>query len=294
MLDPVEAAPLLRVLGLLRRDASMPPAQVRKTMQINHMVALLEPILLEIAEKRPLVRILDLGCGASYLTLLLGWCFAHVWRHPVRILGVDRNDAIIRRSRERAAIVDLDPVLRFSASDLVGADLPGLWSQAYPEDEDAPLRADALFALHACDTATDEALAAGVALGADFIAAAPCCQAELARGWGGLAEAGAGGDFAPVWASPHLRRELGATMTDTMRTLLLRGCGYRVTAMEFVPSEHTPKNTLLRAVRQEVGSDSDEAFRDYLALRRATGDVSIQLERRLPNSHQERLRSLSS
>jgi hypothetical protein len=137
-----------------------------------------------------------------------------------------------------------------------------------------------LVALHACDTASDEALALGVSWGAELIAAAPCCQAELARRWADLAAAGAHGPFAPVWRSPHLRREAGATMTDALRLLLLRGCGYDATAMEFVASGHTPKNTLLRAVR--TGIPDREAFAEYASLRDATGGADIRLAALLP------------
>jgi SAM-dependent methyltransferase len=287
VLPPWEAAPLLRALGLLNGDGSMPPASVRKYMQIGHMVLLLEPLLRRLAAERPVVRVLDAGCGSSYLTLLLAWCFRHRWHRPAELLGIDRDPVVIRRCRKRTALVDLDDVLRCAVAPLETLDVPAAWADAFGAAPPAERPLDVLVALHACDTATDDALALGVRLGAELIAAAPCCQAELAQAWGALAEAGERGPFAPVWRSNHLRREAGATLTDALRTLLLRGCGYEVTPMEFVGASHTPKNTLLRAVR--VGTPDPEAFAEYGALRRAVGAPQLRLARGLPEPHRSTL-----
>jgi SAM-dependent methyltransferase len=284
---PGEAGPLLRALGLVNRDASMSADSVRKYLQINHMVALLEPAMLDLTKAFPTVRVLDAGCGSSYLTYLLAWCFLHRWKHPAQILGVDRNAQVIQKCRERMGMVGLDAVLRFEAAPIADLDFALTWTRAFGGEPDDKLRPHALVALHACDTATDDALALALRLHADFIAAAPCCQAELARKWSQLAAEHREGAFAPVWNAAHLRRDVGASMTDTLRTLLLRGCGYEVTPMEFVPSTHTPKNTLLRAVRR--GNFRREALAEYVALRAAIGGVGIALEASLPQEHQNRL-----
>ena len=270
IMPPVQAAPLLRALGLLRRDASMTTDTLRKYMQINHMVRLLRPFVLELAETHGEVRLLDAGCGSSYLTLLLAWCFKHVWHKPAWIVGVDRNTELIQKCVRRAELVGLEQMLRFETATLQELDLDAL----QPEGSRRPF--NALVSLHACDTATDDALALGVKLGVDLIAAAPCCQAELSRQWAGLDLATAPNALGPLFMTPHLRREAAATLTDLMRALLLRGHGYRVTPMEFVPSEHTPKNTLLRAVRR--GARNPEALTQYSDLRQAVGGVGIKLE----------------
>ena len=262
---PAEAAPLLRALGLLRGDGSLVVGAERKYRQVNALAALLAPAFAEVAARATPVRILDAGCGRSYLSFLLAHCFTHVWRHPVDILGVDRNARLIDRCRERYAMTGLPGVARFQTAALGELRLDA--------------RPDVLVALHACDTATDDAIALGVGAEVGFIAVAPCCQAELARRWGELAETGAQGAFAPIWRSPHLRRELGASVTDAMRALLLASRGYQVTAMEFVGAEHTPKNTLLRAHLR--GGANDEALRAYRELKAATGGVGIGLEERL-------------
>ena len=264
ILPPADAAPLLRALGLLRADATMPPDRVRKFFQVNHMVALLGPALRELRAKHDVIRLIDAGCGRSYLTLILAWVARHSWKHRLEVLGVDRDAAIIDECRRRTALCELDDVVRFET---------GLVESLGEYD------AHGVIALHACDTATCDAIALGVARGVDVIAVAPCCQAELARAWAALGEAGVQGAFAPVWSAPHLRRETAALVTDTMRVLLLRAAGYDVTAMEFVPAEHTRKNTLIRAIRR--ASPDVGARAEYEALVAATGGAGLALADRV-------------
>jgi SAM-dependent methyltransferase len=289
LLPPAEAAPLLRALGILDHDAALPPAHVPKYFQINHMVALLGPELRALRDRHAVIRLVDAGCGRSYLTLLIAWCAREVWRHPLRVLGVDRNPAVIEESRRRCALAGLDDAVRFEAAalDAVGAvDVRAAWSRGFPGDA-ADIHG--AIALHACDTATCDAIALGVALGAELIAVAPCCQAELARAWSAQAAedsvAGARDGFAAIRGAPHLRRETAAHVTDAMRLLLLRAVGYDARAIEFVPAEHTRKNTLIVALRAlqalpQAAADPD-ARAQYAALCAATGGPGLQLARRL-------------
>lgn len=255
---PAEAPLLLRALGLLHRDASMPPPEVRKFLQINHVVRVMRSAIAELSSSYPIVRLLDAGCGRSYLTLLLAWCAKHRWGQRIEVLGVDRNATLIDECRRRTAIAELDDVVRFEARSLHDLELV------------APVHG--VFGLHACDTATCDAIALGIRLDAHLIAVAPCCQGELARGWSALEGAGA---FAPIWRMPHLRQETAAHLTDAMRVLLLRSAGYEVTPLEFIAHEHTKKNTLIRALRRGL---PDEAARaEYETLVTATGGVGIAL-----------------
>jgi len=281
LLPPAEAAVLLRALGLLHQDASMPPPQVRKYFQINHMVALLGPGLRELRARHTTIRLLDAGCGRSYLTLLVAWCAKHVWAHPIEVLGVDRNPAVIEEGRRRTRLAQLDDVVRFEAGALDALDARAAWRRAFGGGGDVPA-VHGVIALHACDTATCDALALGIALDAELIAVAPCCQAELARAWSVLDERGDAGAFAPIWGAPHLRRETAAHITDAMRTLLVRAAGYEVRAMEFVPAEHTRKNTLIRAIKRSTEVAGARAA--YEALRAATGGAGIMLAARLAAS----------
>jgi SAM-dependent methyltransferase len=263
VLRPVESAPVLRAIGLLNGDGSMAPQWVRKFMQVNHMIALLEPLMLDLTTAHERVEVLDLGCGSSHLTLLLAWCFAHRWKHPAEIRGVDRNPALVEACRKRAELSGLTELVSLRAAWIAELDAsPGFPGQPH-----------AVVALHACDTASCEAIAFAIRKGADLIAVAPCCQAELSRKWAELGVTDPA--IAPILGSPHLRRELAATTTDAMRMLLLRASGYRTTAMEFVPSGHTPKNTLLRAVR--IGSPDPEAAGQYSELVARFGGADIRL-----------------
>jgi hypothetical protein len=240
----------------------MPPREVRKFLQINHVVRLLRPTLDELHRKHDALRVLDAGCGRSYLTLLLAHC-ARARGDSLEVLGVDRDAAVIAECQRRTELADLADVVRFVATPLDAL------------ADDSPTHA--VFALHACDTATCDAIALGVARGAELIAVAPCCQAELARGWTELA--GTEGAFAPIWRAPHLRRETAAHVTDAMRVLLLRSAGYDVIAMEFITAEHTKKNTLLRAIRNGVPDPAARA--EYDALVVATGGRGLTLATRL-------------
>jgi SAM-dependent methyltransferase len=260
VIRPAEGAVLLRALGLLRDDGSLPPAQARKYFQINHMVALLGPALHVLRSRHRAIRLLDVGCGRSYLTLLLAWCAREVWNHPLEVLGVDRDPSVVAEARRRADLAGLADAVRFEVGDaaaLADRDVHGV------------------VALHACDAATCDALAFGIRIRADLLAVAPCCQAELARGWAALAERGDEGAFAPVWRTPQLRRETAADLTDAMRVALVREAGYDVHAIEFVPSEHTRKNTLIYAIRAERPGAAATAAYDQ--LRDTTGGVDIRL-----------------
>jgi len=260
---PGEAPVLLRALGLLAMDGSLPPQQARKYLQINHMVKLLRPSIEALGARHEVVRLLDAGCGRSYLTLALAWCAKEKWGHRLEVLGVDRNPELIAECERRTALAELSELVTFLAA---------------PLEAVAGREVHGVFALHACDTATCDAIALGVAARAELIAVAPCCHAELARGWAALAEQP--GAFAPVWRAPHLRRELAVHLTDTLRTLLLRSAGYEVTAMEFIGSEHTKKNTLLRATLR--GAPDPTARAEYDALVAATGGCGLALAARLP------------
>ncbi len=278
---PAEAPLLLRALGLLHRDASMPPFEVRKYLQINHVVRLLRPAIHELAARHAVVRLLDAGCGRSYLTLLLAWCARHRWSHRVEVLGIDRDAAVIDECRRRTEIAELADVVRFEAASLDALDVEDAWGRGFGERHGV----HGVFALHACDTATCDAIVLGARLEAALIAIAPCCQAELSRRWTALADAGATGAFAPLWKMPHLRREITAHLTDTMRTLLLRAAGYEVTPMEFIAATHTKKNTLLRALRRDAPDPVARA--EYDALVAATGGCGLALAERLTRADQQ-------
>jgi SAM-dependent methyltransferase len=277
IVDPVGGSELLRTIGLLNADASMSADAVRKYSQINHMVLLLEPTLLSLAERFSGLKILDCGCGNSYLTLLLAWCFKNVWRKSAIITGIDTRDDVIKKSRARAAELDLSEFLEFETLSVQQ------WAERrslieLPEERKAT-RPHLVVALHACNTATDDALALVFAERADAFAVAPCCQAELAQKWRQLSSENFKNAFSVLIQSPELRRDSCSTFTDAMRILLARGSGYEVTSTEFVPSGHTPKNRLIMGIRR--GNYLDSALAEYAELEKMLG-AGIGLAQRLP------------
>ncbi|WP_380165498.1 class I SAM-dependent methyltransferase [Jannaschia sp. R86511] len=213
-------------------------AGAAKRRQVDAFLGRLDDVVPDQPADRPL-RVVDLGCGNAYLTLA-----AHRWlsrRGPVTTVGVDVRDDVIARNTELVARIGETGV-----SFVV--DSAGTW-----QPEDVP---DVVLALHACDTATDEALAQAVGWGARAVLAAPCCHKDLRRqvdARGASAEdgavAGAAPDLRPMLRDGILRSRLLDTVTDALRADLLRLHGYRTDAVELVDPEHTPRNTLLRAVR---------------------------------------------
>ncbi|MEZ4359305.1 MAG: SAM-dependent methyltransferase [Kofleriaceae bacterium] len=284
LMPPAQAAPLLRALGLLHRDASMPPKQVRKYWQVSHMITLLGARLRELLARREPVRLLDAGCGRSYLSLALAWVAEHRWGARVQILGIDRNAQVIAECRRRSALAQLGGSLRFVPAALEELDPADAWRTAGFSSAEAPFALHGLISLHACDRASCAAIALAVRLRAELVAVAPCCQAELAARWAQLAERDAAGAFRAIWTQPHLRRETAADLTDAMRVSLLRACGYDAGAIEFVPAEHTRKNTLLRAHAAPLAATLPArraALAQYHALVDASGGAGLDLAEQL-------------
>lgn len=253
---PDNAAALLRAVGVLDANAALLPSRMRKYRQVNHMLSFLVPALEQLPQP---VHLVDAGCGRSALGFLVAWWLAETGRDGA-VLGIDRNADVLVGCRERAQRAGLS--MAFAEADLGDADLPVLWQAAF----DTPLALTGILALHACDTATDHALALADRHRAPFFAVAPCCQAELSRKWAHLT-----GPLASIYANPHLRRTLAATVTDALRTELMRSRGYDVRAVEYVEAHHTPKNTLIYGHRTDVVSGEPEA------LVAATGGATILL-----------------
>lgn len=279
---PTTAPGLLRTLGILNQDGSMSADSTRKYIQINHLLSQFSPHLLELNSRHKTVRILDAGCGSSFLTFLLAWAYSTIWSHPAWLLGIDTNSKLIAKNRGNAKDLDLESVLSFAESPIAGFDWTAEVSKKIEVDVEDPKasRPHAVVALHACDTATDDAIALGIHLRSDFIAVAPCCQAELAKSWKDFGEKRLVNPMRPAFLNPHLRREIAAHVTDLMRVLILRGHGYEVTTTEFTMSHATPKNTLIMAVRR--GSYHQESQRELAEMMVSLGGGEISLLKKAP------------
>jgi SAM-dependent methyltransferase len=175
------------------------------------------------------VEILDCGCGSSYLTLAAHHYLNDVLGLPARVLGVDINDEVIRKSVERADRLGAAG-LNFECRRIGAADV----------------HADIVLALHACDTATDDAIAQAVRSEARLLLSVPCCHHDLNRA---LQSGAGGGVLRPVLRHGIMLQRTADLVTDAFRALALRIMGYRTDVVEFVATEHTPRNLMIRAVR---------------------------------------------
>ncbi|WAS94748.1 class I SAM-dependent methyltransferase [Nannocystis punicea] len=280
-LRPDTSAALLREIGIMNADGSISATHARKYKQICHLATLCEPVIDRLAAARAIgpsapLRALDLACGNAYLSFVL----AEVLRLrgvPLRLHGVDVRADVVARSVARARALGLaapeDDVASANvpASPIGDAGAPPAAPAADHASEPAlatglsfaqadiaaaartaPTRLggvpDLVLALHACDTATDEAIALAIELGAPALLSVPCCQAELAAQ---LARADATAQpLAAMVDHGLLRRAYADVLTDSLRVAALEACGYDVTVLEFVGGEHTPKNLLIKAHRR--------------------------------------------
>jgi len=240
-LRPDTSGDLLRVIGIMNADGTISAKNAKKYKQVCHLVDLCRPAWERVAAQRtvdeahPLV-VLDLGCGNSYLTFVLAHALA-LAKIPARLHGIDVRRDVIERSRARAAELSMANV-SFEVGEIRNATAADGKSEAAP---------DIVLALHACDTATDEAIDQAVSGGAAEILCAPCCQRELSTQL----------KKAPVRAMLRqglLKQDYASTLTDALRIELLEACAYSVDTVEFVGSTHTPKNLLIRAHRRYPGT----------------------------------------
>ncbi len=267
-------------------DASVSSGQVKKYLQINHMISLIAPPFRALAKAMPgrALTLLDAGCGNSYLSLAFAFLAREAssgrasqikdWQDTtfdLHVIGVDTNAAVIAQSTSRAAALGLGDAMSFQCCPLQEAALPE--------------RLHAVMALHACDTATDDALALGIRKQADLLAVAPCCQAELAQFFKTLG-ADLNHGLGVILRSPNLRRDAASTMTDALRLALMRALGYETTATEFIPSAHTPKNRLILGERR--GRYNKAGWAEFQNLRSTIGSPTLALERMLHDVLAER------
>ncbi|HEX5533266.1 MAG TPA: SAM-dependent methyltransferase [Actinomycetales bacterium] len=230
LIDPDD--PLFSVLG----------ADADKRRQVDAFLRLLDPVVRKaFSDDRPL-RVVDLGCGNAYLTFAAHRYLAE--RRPgTRTVGVELRPELVERSTQRAREAALEG-LSFVPGTIAEASVGTMDGDGTGSDG-----VDVVLALHACDTATDEALARAVKWQAPVVLAAPCCHHDVQRQ---LAEQqGAPGPF-PYQAltrHPILRERFADVLTDSLRAAVLRLNGYRVDVVEFVDSRHTPRNAMIRATR---------------------------------------------
>ena len=234
--------PFLIDLGVMTQNGNIVNAHYDKFRQINRFLEYIEDILPSLPTDREL-RILDFGCGKSYLTFAIYYYLKVLKGYPVRITGLDLKEDVIRHCNELAVKYGYDK-LEFLCGDI-----------AY---YDGCSQVDMVVTLHACDTATDYALAKAIGWGAKVILSVPCCQHELNKQMKNDL-------LSPVLHYGILKERMAALMTDGLRAQILEANGYRTQILEFIDMAHTPKNLLIRAVYNGHCADNKAQINELLA-----------------------------
>lgn len=246
----------LAEIGVMSATGQVKAAKQAKFRQINRFLEFVADLMPELPAEGVL-RIVDFGCGKSYLTFALHHFLTVLHRRSVDITGLDLKEDVVRDCQRIASRLGCTG-LRFAVGDIAGFAAPG------------PV--DLTVSLHACDTATDAALAQAIRWRSRAILAVPCCQHELSR-------------LLPPTAMPGLLRHgilkerFAADATDALRASLLEASGYRTQIVEFIELEHTPKNLLLRAIRGTTPAPGADAA--YTQLKADLGIAGFALDRML-------------
>jgi len=257
---PRQSPELLQELHLLTRDGDLNADALRKLKQVNHLVQLLQPALDDIWARFAEPAVVDAASGNAYFGFILYELFFKP-SEKGRLHSIESRPELAARARERAQRLGFDR-MEFQSATL--------------EQATFPPRIHLMVALHACDTATDDALLAAVAHNADHIAVVPCCQAEVAEQ---LKKTGdRDSPMQALYEHPWHRREFASHLTNVVRVLALESLGYRVTVTELTGWEHSLKNELILARRVHR---EDAGARDRLkALLESTG-IQPKLTRKL-------------
>jgi hypothetical protein len=235
-LRPGQSIELLKELHILTREGRLNQDSRRKLKQVYHLYQFIEPLMAEMAQDGHAPLLADHGAGKSYLGFILyDLFFKQLGRGE--IYGIEWRAELVQRSRELAARLGFDRMrfLDMSVADAAGA-------------EELPERFDLVTALHACDTATDDAIAFGLQKQARAMVLVPCCQAEVAACLRqNKAMSLSRTPLAELWRHPIHTREMGSQITNVLRCLYLEASGYQVTVTELVGWEHSMKNELIMA-----------------------------------------------
>jgi hypothetical protein len=274
---PGQSIELLKELHILTRDGKLNQDSRRKLKQVYHLYQFIEKLLDEILAGReagqPELTLADHGAGKSYLGFIIYDLFFKQ-RSAGHIYGIETRPELVQKSQELARRLGFE---RMSFLNLSVAE--SAHSEALPE------RIDVITALHACDTATDDAIAFGLQKHARFMVLVPCCQAEVARVLNsGKALSLSRTPLAELWRHPLHTRELGSQITNVLRCLYLEAWGYQVTVTELVGWEHSMKNELI--IARYTGRRKQAAADRLIAILEEFGIRSLLEARfRLPNVH---------
>jgi len=239
-IKPQQSVELLKELHILTRDGKLNQDSRRKLKQVYHLYQFIEPLLLELKQISPTIQLVDLGAGKSYLGFILFDLFFKNLAGGAHIFGIESRDELVQKSRALAK------KLGFAGMSFL--------DQTVAETLDStelPKQIDMVTALHACNTATDDAIRFALQKQAKFIVLVPCCQAEVASILRKNKAMELSKPVSELWRHPLHTREFGSHITNVLRCLQLEAHGYQVSVTELVGWEHSMKNELIIARRTD-------------------------------------------
>jgi len=239
ILNEGELSPFLIELGIMTKDGKIVNAKYDKFKQINRYLELVSDCI-PYLDKNKTIKIIDFGCGKAYLTFALYDYLVLKMGYNVEIVGLDLKENVIKFCSNLAKKLNYDD-LRFEQGDIKGFDQFS--------------NVDMVISLHACNTATDEALAKAVNWGANVILAVPCCQHEFLKKIKNE-------KMIPMMKFGIIKEKLASLLTDSVRANVLEIMGYRTQVLEFIDMEHTPKNIMIRAFFEDT-SDIKKVVNQY-------------------------------
>lgn len=249
----------LQALGIMNKNGEVYPNKQNKFRQINRFVELVRDIL-PVFDKKKMISIVDFGCGKSYLTFALYHYLQQIEGYKISVLGLDLKSDVIEFCQKLADDL-LFTNLKFCVGNI---------AEHIPKG-----KVDMVVTLHACDTATDMALEKAVKWEADVILSVPCCQKELLKQI-------ENSDLTPLLKHGILKERFSALATDAARAQILTIVGYNAQVIEFVDTEHTPKNLMIRAIKKKTPPhDIQKALNEYNAFKDLLA-ISPYLETILP------------
>ncbi|MGO4397965.1 class I SAM-dependent methyltransferase [Achromobacter sp. PAB15] len=237
---PGQSVELLKALHILTRDGKMNQDSRRKLKQVYHLFQFIEPLLKDVQQERGAVTLADHGAGKSYLGFILYDLFFKEQKDAVgngsHIYGIETREELVKSSEELAKRLGFGGMsfLNLSVAESITSDK-------------LPASIDVVTALHACNTATDDAIHFALEKKAKYIVVVPCCQAEVASVLRKNKGKALADPLAEIWRHPLHTREFGSQITNVLRCLQLEAHGYQVSVTELVGWEHSMKNELIVA-----------------------------------------------
>jgi SAM-dependent methyltransferase len=249
-----QADELLKEIGILGNNGKIKNDMIRKYNQIDHFVELIDSLLRDLAKQHESITVLDCGCGKSYLTFVLNYYIKEILKKPCHFIGLDYSNIVIDASKKMAQNLGYNN-MEFKTTDI----------RSYYAHRDIHL----VISLHACDTATDEAIALAVKNNVKAMIMVPCCHREVLSRYSFK-------PFEQILKHGILKARMADVLTDGMRALLLEALGYKVSVVEYISPLETPKNLMIRAEKtQGVNAKALAEYRDL----KDTLNISTTLEK---------------